>query len=149
MIVVALVLVLSSGSPKTAASGQGASSTPIQTNRASPSPLATPTVGDLSLNQLQVGDCLTGSNLNLNTNAPWPKLAQAVPCSQGHTAEVFYANKNFWPTSGSYPGYSTITKDAIAECDTRIPVLRRNRVFAIYIQLGRYRAGCLELVDWR
>jgi len=117
VLVVALVLVLSPGSPKTAASGQGASSTPIQTNRASPSPLATPTVGDLSLNHLQVGDCLTGANLNLNTNAPWPKLAQAVPCSQGHTAEVFYANKNFWPTSGSYPGYSTITKDAIAECD--------------------------------
>ena len=119
-IVVALVLALSPGSPKTAAAGQssGPSTTPSRTHSASPSPQATPTVGNLQLAQLQVGDCLTGANLNLNLSTPWPKLSEAVPCSQGHTAEVFYANNYYWPKIGSYPGDATIKKDATAECDS-------------------------------
>jgi hypothetical protein len=119
-IVVALVLALSPGSPKTGAAGQSSSSstTPSRTHSATPSPKATPTVGNLQLAQLQVGDCLTGANLNLNLSTPWPKLSEAVPCSQGHTAEVFYANNYYWPKIGSYPGGATIKKDATAECDS-------------------------------
>ena len=117
MIVVALVLALSPGSPKTAATGQSARARPRARRTAPRRPQATPTVGNLQLTQLQVGDCLTGANLNLNLNTPWPKLSLAVPCSQGHTAEVFYANNYFWPKNGSYPGDTTIKKDATTECD--------------------------------
>ena len=121
VIVVALVLALSPGnSPKTTASGQSSSpsSTPSRTHSASPSPQATPTVGNLQLNQLQVGDCLTGANLNLNLATPWPKLSLAVPCSQGHTAEVFYANNYYWPKNGAYPGDAGIKSKATAACDS-------------------------------
>jgi hypothetical protein len=75
-------------------------------------------VGDLKLTQLQVGDCLTGANLNLNQTTPWPKLALAVPCGQDHTAEVFYANNNYWAKNGGYPGNATIKKDATSACDS-------------------------------
>ena len=117
VIVVALVLALSPGSDKTAASGQSPSATPSRTHSASPSPRATTTVGNLQLAQLQVGDCLTGANLNLNLTTPWPKLSLAVPCSQGHTAEVFYANNYYWHKNSAYPGDATIKKDATAACD--------------------------------
>lgn len=117
-VVVALVLALSPGSPKTAATGQSPSTTPSRTHNASASPQATPTVGNLQLSQLQVGDCLTGANLNLDLSTPWPKLSEAVPCSQGHTAEVFYANNYHWAKNGPYPGDATIKKDATAECDS-------------------------------
>jgi len=118
VIVVALVLVLKPGSDKTAGSGPGAGSSPGRTPTASSSAQATPTVGSLLLAQLQVGDCLTGANLNLNLTTPWPKLSQAVPCSQGHTAEVFYANNYFWSKGRSFPGNNTIKADAITECDS-------------------------------
>ena len=61
---------------------------------------------------------LKGADLDLNTDNPWPKLSQAVPCSQGHTAEVFYANPNFWPKNMSYPTSTTISSQANQECNT-------------------------------
>ena len=120
VIVVVLVLVLGGGSPKTAGAGAGTSPsvTPSQTHSASPSARATRTVGYLLLSQLRVGDCLTGANLNLNLTTPWPKLSEAVPCAQGHTAEVFYANNHFWSKGRSYPGYNTIKNDATTKCDS-------------------------------
>ncbi|MGH3196816.1 MAG: septum formation family protein [Streptosporangiaceae bacterium] len=121
VIVVALVLALRPGSPKPPPGpGAGPATTPTQTqtHRASPTASATPTVGNLQLAQLQAGDCLTGADLNLNLNTPWPKLALAVPCNQGHTAEVFYANNYFWAKGGSYPGDDTIKSDATAECNS-------------------------------
>jgi hypothetical protein len=117
VIVVALVLALSPGSSKAPVVQQGPTTTPSQTHSASPSASATSTVGNLQLAQLQAGDCLTGANLNLNLNTPWPKLALAVPCSQGHTAEVFYANTHFGPKSGSYPDDTVIKNKATAECN--------------------------------
>ena len=77
----------------------------------------TPTRKQLTLGQLRVGDCLTGANLKLNTRDPWPKLADVVPCSQGHTAEVFYANNYFWAKGSSYPGDTNIKNAATAGCD--------------------------------
>jgi hypothetical protein len=116
VVVVVLVLTLGSSSPNTANTGSSSPAPPPpQTNSASPQ--TTPTTGELQLAQLQVGDCLTGANLNLNLNTPWPKLALAVPCSQGHTAEVFYANTHFWPKSGSYPDDTAIKNKATAECN--------------------------------
>jgi hypothetical protein len=117
-IVVALVLTLGSGSPETPTRANGtATAPPAQTHSASPGASATPTVGNLQLAQLRAGDCLTGANLNLNQNTPWPKLSLGVPCGQGHTAEVFYANNNFWAKGGSYPGDGTIKNAATAQCD--------------------------------
>jgi hypothetical protein len=119
VVVVALVLGLSSGSGShNNGATQSPSVTPTQTHRASPTPSATPTVGNLTLAQLQVGDCLTGANLDLNLNTPWPKLSDAVPCTQAHTAEVFLANENYWARGGAYPGDTAIKTKATAGCNS-------------------------------
>jgi len=82
-------------------------------------PTATaPAVGNLRLTQLQVGDCLTGANMELNTSNPWPKLTSAVPCRQPHTAEVFFADNDFWPKDISYPGSAAIAEDGNAACNS-------------------------------
>jgi hypothetical protein len=117
VIVVALVLALSPGSPKTNSAGSGTSPTAGQTNNSSPAAGATPTVGELQVSQFQVGDCLTGANMQLNLATPWPKLTLAVPCSQAHTAEVFYSNKYFFAQNGSFPGDNAIRNKAITGCN--------------------------------
>jgi len=76
-----------------------------------------PTARQLTLDQLRVGHCLTGANLKLNTPDPWPKLTDVVPCSQDHTAEVFYVNINFWTKGSSYPGDTSIKNTANAGCN--------------------------------
>jgi len=108
--VAAVVLSLGSGHHAASASG-GARPSPATAG-------PTPTVGALQLSQLRVGDCLTGANMELNTNNPWPKLTLAVPCNQSHTAEVFLADNSFWPQNGPFLGSSTISKDANAACNT-------------------------------
>jgi hypothetical protein len=118
VIVVAVVLSLGS-SHHAASAGSSVSAGP-----SSAAPSVTPTVGNLQLSQLRVGDCLTGDNLELNTTDPWPKLTLAVPCTQPHTAEVFLANGNFWPQNGPFPGASTISKDGNAAC---------NKAFQAYV----------------
>jgi len=118
VIIVVVVLALGGGSSNKNNAGSGSSSTPAQTHSASPSATPTPTVGELQLAQLQAGDCLTGANLQLNKNTPWPKLSQAVPCTQSHTAEVFYASNSHWAKKGGYPGDKAIRKDATAACDS-------------------------------
>jgi serine/threonine protein kinase len=125
VIVVVLVVTLSPGSSKNgASSGSSASASTSasasQTHSATSSPSATParTTGELTLAQLQVGDCLTGANLQLNKPTPWPKLSEAVPCDQGHTAEVFYANLNHWSKNTPFPGTDGIRKNATAACDS-------------------------------
>jgi Septum formation len=113
LILVAVVLSLGSGHHP-AAAGSSASVRPSPTT---PSTTPTPTVGSLELNQLRAGDCLTGANMELNTNNPWPKLTLAVPCNQPHTAEVFFADNNFWRRDSPFPGNGTINKDGNAACD--------------------------------
>ncbi len=44
-------------------------------------------------------------------------LTLAVPCNQPHTAEVFFADDNFWPQHNSFPGNGTISKDGNAACN--------------------------------
>jgi len=93
----------------------------IPSSRPSPTrPIAAtaPAVGNLQLAQLQVGDCLTGANMELNSSNPWPKLTSAVPCSQPHTAEVFFADNTFWPKNISFPGAAAIAKDGNATCNS-------------------------------
>src|SRR5260370_13720014 len=65
--------------------------------------------------------------MQLNKNTPWPRITAAVPCSQGHTAEVFLENNYYWPTGGAYPGYGTIKTDATAAC---------NRAFQSYVGIA-------------
>jgi hypothetical protein len=119
-VVVALVLALGGSSPKTPVARQSSTPSvqPSPSRSVSPSANATPTVGDLPLTEFQVGDCLTGSNMELNKNTPWPKVTKAVPCSQPHTAEVFYANLYFWAGNEAYPGDAAIKNQANAECDS-------------------------------
>jgi len=89
---------------------------------ASPSPTrptaTAPAAGNLRVAQLRVGDCLTGANMELNTSNPWPELTSAVPCRQPHTAEVFFADNNFWPKDISYPGPAAIAEDGTATCNS-------------------------------
>jgi Septum formation len=108
--VAALVLSLSPGHSTAPVAGSGPSPRPTGSD-------PTPAAGNLPLAQLRVGDCLTGSDMQLNTTDPWPKLTSTVPCGQPHTAEVFFADNNFWPSNSPYPGDSTINKDGNAACD--------------------------------
>jgi hypothetical protein len=129
VIVVVLVVTLSPGSSKNGATpgsstsastttSASASASASQSATSSPAARAIPTTGELTLAQFQVGDCLTGANLQLNKPTPWPKLSEAVPCSQGHTAEVFYANLNHWSKNTPFPGTDGIRKSATATCDS-------------------------------
>jgi hypothetical protein len=132
VIIVVLVVVLSPGSPKTTA-GSGtspsASQSASQSQSASASPTGspTPTTGQLPLSQFQVGDCLTGANLQLNKTTPWPKLSTAVPCAQSHTAEVFLSDDTHWSKNAPFPGAAGITADAKASC---------NKAFASYVGIA-------------
>ena len=113
LIVAAVAFSLGSSHPATSAGG-------TTSPRPSPPGLSatpTPTVGDLALSQLRVGDCLTGANMRLNTTDPWPELTLAVPCSRPHTAEVFFADNKFWRQDSPFPGASVISKDGNAACN--------------------------------
>jgi hypothetical protein len=113
LIIAAVVLSLGSGH-HAAAAGASAGARP---GPAASSATPTPTTGSLELSQLRVGDCLTGANMALNTNDPWPKLTLAVPCNQPHTAEVFFADNSFWPQNSPFPGSDAISKDGNAACN--------------------------------
>jgi hypothetical protein len=71
----------------------------------------------LTAYQLRPGDCLTGSNMGLGNSNPWPDYVTAVPCTQRHLAEVFFAG-DVWPQSLAYPGDNSIASQADARCST-------------------------------
>jgi hypothetical protein len=50
-------------------------------------------------------------------NATWPYLALSVPCTQAHTAEVFFANNGFWKNSSPFPGIKSMTNAADTACE--------------------------------
>jgi hypothetical protein len=114
-VIVVLVVGLGGSGHPAAQPGNTPSPRPSPTTSTTTPP---PTVGSLQLAQLQVGDCLTGANMELNTSNPWPKVTSAVPCSQSHTAEVFFADNSFWPKNSSFPGSSAITKAGGAACNS-------------------------------
>jgi DivIVA domain-containing protein len=74
-----------------------------------------PSTDYLTIYQLQTGACLQGSGQTLGIfnegNGPFT----AVPCTQPHTAEVFFAG-NSWPRSLSYPGDQVVYDDGLARC---------------------------------
>jgi hypothetical protein len=70
----------------------------------------------LTVDQLQPGDCLTGSNLGLGTSSDWPYQVMAVPCTRRHLAEVFFAG-DAWPQSlTSYPGFNAAGDQGYSRC---------------------------------
>ena len=72
----------------------------------------------LTVDQLQPGDCLRGSDMGLGTDSTWPDLVTAVPCTQQHIAEVFFAG-NAWPQSlAAYPGDDAVNNTVHDLCDT-------------------------------
>jgi hypothetical protein len=93
----------SKSSPSSASSPRPASSPPSRLQ--------------LSVDQLKAGDCLTGSDLGLGTDSPWPDSVAVVPCTQQHIAEVFFAS-NAWPQSQAYPGDNAINSQADDRCNS-------------------------------
>jgi hypothetical protein len=69
---------------------------------------------ELTEQQLRSGDCLRGSNLDLG-GGTWPALVAAVPCTQQHLGEVFFAG-NAWPESKTYSGNDATTSQAYKRC---------------------------------
>jgi DivIVA domain-containing protein len=84
----------------------------IHSGYSTPSSLST---DQLTIYQLQTGDCLQDSDLeNLNQ---WNGPFTAVPCTQPHAAEVVFAG-NSWPRSLAYPGDQAVYDDGYARCLT-------------------------------
>jgi DivIVA domain-containing protein len=78
---------------------------------------ATPPADGLTVYQLQTGECLqTGDETLVNFNEGNGPFT-AVPCTQPHTAEVFFAG-NSWPRSLAYPGDQAIYNDGYVRCDS-------------------------------
>lgn len=71
----------------------------------------------LTEDQLQPGDCLTGSNIGLGTASAWPETVAVVPCTERHVAEVYYAGYP-WPGVASmpYPGDQAVFKVEDERC---------------------------------
>ena len=90
------------------------SSARSQASTSAPSTSAPP---QLTVDQLQPGDCLRGSDMGLGMDSTWPNLVTAVPCTQQHIAEVFFAG-NAWPQSlTAYPGDDAVNNTADDRCD--------------------------------
>jgi Septum formation len=86
-----------------------------------PGAAGNPTVGKLVYEQLQAGDCLTGSELVSalsGQEAPWPQYVEAVPCNDPHVAEVYYVNESYWQQDESFPGDDVVNKEGKALCDS-------------------------------
>ncbi len=57
--------------------------------------------------------------MGLGTDSVWPDYVTAVPCTQRHAAEVFFAG-NGWPQSLAYPGDNTVGNEAFDRCANTI-----------------------------
>lgn len=96
----------------------------IPENSDAPTVVATPspTVRNLGYDQLQAGDCVTGSNLArilLVSNFTWPDSVEAVLCTQPHVAEVYFANDSYWKQAASYPGNDSVDSTGNAVCGSK------------------------------
>jgi Septum formation len=102
------------------------STSPRSSVSTSPRSSASPTASarQLTRDQLRPGDCLQVANIN--TINAWPGVFMAVPCTQPHTGEVFFAG-NIWPSSLAYPGDQPVNDQADARC---------NSVFTTYVGIS-------------
>jgi hypothetical protein len=76
----------------------------------------TQTFGGLEYTQLQAGDCITDKIPIPFIDDSWPSIYHVVPCSQAHTAEVFFVDKTYWNKGGSYPGDNAILNSMDTGC---------------------------------
>jgi DivIVA domain-containing protein len=77
-----------------------------------------PLTGHLGPGQLRTGACLTGTNLGLGGQNPWPYMFTPVPCTGPHLAEVFFAGNAWRKSLTAYPGYNAISDQGYARCLT-------------------------------
>jgi hypothetical protein len=91
-----------------------ASSSPTAAGSAKASGSPSPSASQLTYDQLAPGDCLQLPNINTISN--FPDVFTAVPCTQSHTGEVFFAG-DIWPQSSAYPGDKKVSNQALARCD--------------------------------
>jgi hypothetical protein len=75
------------------------------------------TQGWLFLSDYQPGDCLAAT-YPLGSGVPWPEPAEAVPCTQPHAFEVFYANPYFWSPEAGHPFPPEPSQQAHDQCFT-------------------------------
>jgi hypothetical protein len=123
-VVIAAIAMAGSASPSRSSASSAPSPSPRSSapspapsrSSASPSPPASsaPSVGQLTRDQLQPGDCLRVPGIN--TISQWPGVFTAVRCARPHTGEVFFAG-NIWPQSLAYPGDQPVNDQAEARCD--------------------------------
>jgi hypothetical protein len=92
-------------------------STPPGSAASAPSAASASPVRQLTVDQLQPGDCLQGSDLGLGTSSDWPDLVTAVPCTHSHIAEVFFAG-DAWPQNLAYPGDDALSNQADDRCSS-------------------------------
>lgn len=99
--------------------GSSSSHKPEATQARKPTQAGTPTwapaVQRLLIDQLRPGDCLQGPP-DVNTARWWPYVVTAIPCSEGHIAEVYFFSANYWPKDMAYPGHAKLVRQASAEC---------------------------------
>ena len=126
-VVTAVAVILATASPSPTSTLQPS---PTTSSRL-PSPTPTSSVRYLTLQDLRPGDCLTGSNLSLNTSNSLPTTFEAVPCRQRHIAEVFYSS-NYWAANKAFPGDTAAGNQATAACD---------KAFAAYIGVPYSNSG--------
>lgn len=74
-----------------------------------------PSTGQLTMHQLQAGDCVQGSGQTLEDFSQGNGPFTGVPCTQPHTAEVVFAG-NAWPRSLAYPGDQAVHDHGHARC---------------------------------
>jgi NACHT domain len=74
-----------------------------------------PTTGELTISQLRAGDCLRGSNLQLDSSRSFSYLVMAVPCGERHIGEVFFA-RHYRSHSMEYPGLGEPSRLAVPQC---------------------------------
>jgi len=116
VLLVAVVVLVASVTAIITRLSTSTSSRPSPRSASSPrSAPSSPSTQQLSAEQLQPGDCLTGSDLSLDTNNPWPDLVTVVPCTQQHIAEVFFSG-NAWPQSRVFPGQNAVDSQADYRC---------------------------------
>jgi DivIVA domain-containing protein len=77
-----------------------------------------PLTGHVGAGQLRTGNCLTGTNLGLDTNNAWPDMFTGVPCTSPHLAEVFFAGNAWLKSLAAYPGDNAISDQGYARCLT-------------------------------
>jgi hypothetical protein len=89
----------------------------ISSSASSPlsSPASSPSQIQLTRAQLRPGDCLTGSNMPLGSDNPWPEHVTRVDCTKLHRAEVVFVGNN-WPQSMAFPGKDAVISQSRARC---------------------------------